>query len=108
MQKRLELTLRPGHQSFPRVVARLHALGLEIFAVRLMHDQLRMTVGGSPSPERIRAAMDRLVDVTSVTCTTEHAVTSTTSVVSRQPLIGEKVGQSALVGCHGRWRPAVV
>lgn len=87
MRHRLEVELGPGRHAFARLIARLHALGLEVVSVRLEDGSARISVIGGASADRIEAAVNRLVEVTRARCTSELLVTTTRTVVNRQPVL---------------------
>ena len=80
---RLDAALSPGRDALPRLVARLHALGVTVTALRVERGQVRATLESTSGAARLQAALARSVDVRLVTVHEERPLT-TTYVVLRE------------------------
>lgn len=89
MDHHVTLRLRPGRHALPRLVATLHALGLDVRELSLRDGVVRFrSVGGAPV-ERVRAVLERLLDVVDVVGVVGVPEPRTRVVVTRQPWQGE-------------------
>lgn len=80
---RLTAALQPGRHALPRLVARLHALGVEVLSLHVEGDRVSASLRSPAHMGRVEAALGRSIDVRHVSLALERPVT-TTYVVLRQ------------------------
>lgn len=86
MEHHVTLRLRADRHALPRLVARLHGLGLDVSELVLRDGVVRFRASGEQSTERLCAALARLVDVVNVVAVPEPR---TRIVVTRSHWEGE-------------------
>lgn len=86
MDTHLEFRLHGGFATTTRLVARLHALGVEVAELHVNAEHLCIDLADERDARRVRTALNRIADATLSPIARGHEAPPTTYVVWSEPL----------------------